>query len=393
MQAHLSFRDSTRPGFAPATGSASISQYAHPISVAADQIVLLDYENVVQISGGSARFVALRLGPVIGSYLRSLGTTSLALGEQGPASASFAARLLDHVARDDLFSLKLELSRASHRAYPHRRSAALENRLCTHEKHAPINSGVVFSGHQPGYFRSLGFFAKMAISDIFCFADDMQFVRGEWQNRQRFPRPDNRGTLWLTVPLLSGSGFESIRSKRIANENRDRDWKFKHWRTIESACKRAPYFDRYAPFLHTLYQRKWRTLGALCEAITRHSALELGIERPALVNSSQVGFSAGLRKGERIAAEIQTLRRQLSSKRPAVYLSGAGASYLDVRRFSGVPEKDFLEHRGIEIRSCTVDSGIIARETGLDPHSPAIAFLFHLGADAGRVMKEAVRCR
>jgi len=275
------------------------------------------------------------------------------------------------------------------RAHPRRRSA--ETNCACNEKLAP--SEVVFSGHQPGYFRSLGFFAKMAMSDIFCFADDMQFVRREWQNRQRFPQPGNPGTTWLTVPLLSGSGLESIRSKRIANENQDRDWRLKHWRTIEFVYKRAPYFDRYAPFIHTLYQRKWLTLGALCEAITRYSALAFGIDRPVLVNSSQVGFSAGLRKGERIAAEIQRLRRRLSSKRPAVYLSGAGASYFDARRFSGIFEKDFLEHRGIEIRSCTVDPSIIVRETGIDPYAPAITFLFYLGADAGRLMEEAVRCR
>jgi hypothetical protein len=379
-------RNNTHPGPRElAEESAAAIRYIHPTSAAADQIVLLD-DNVLWISASNVHFAPFPVGPAIGAYLRSLGMTSLVIAEQNQGSARKAVDLLDCIVRDDLFGLNLELRRVSLRL-GERPQVFSVNKKC-----APSEGEIVFSGHQPGYFRSLGFFAKMASSDIFCFADDLQYMRREWQNRQRFPRPGGVGVMWLTVPLLSGSGFESIRSKRIANGEPGHNWRFKHWKTIESAYARARYFDRYAPFLHNVYQRDWQTLGALCEAITRFCALELGIKTPILINSSQVNLPVGLRKGERIAAEIEALRRQLPDGR-AVYLKGAGASYLDTKRPSGVSERDFLERQGIEIRSCIVDTSIITRETGLDPYSPAVAFLFHLGPDACRLMTEATRCQ
>ena len=54
--------------------------------------------------------------------------------------------------------------------------------------------------HQPNYLPYLGFFDKMAKSDIFIIYDDAQFNKYEFQHRNRIRIYD--GWKWLTVPVI-----------------------------------------------------------------------------------------------------------------------------------------------------------------------------------------------
>lgn len=349
-----------------------------PRTIASDQLVLLD-DHVVEVTCGSVRWASVSVGPRVGSWLRKHQINVLAL--PCPSVVRGSAGLRDCLSRDDLPEF---LDTAS--------QAMSDMAMLPHPLDAGDRDAIVFSGHQPGYFRTLSFYAKLATSEVFCVADDMQFVRCEWQNRQRFPRPGGCGTLWLTVPLRSGKNFESLQCKRVAVHDSGRDWRLKHWHTIESLYSAAPHFDRYAPFLHRIFQRRWHTLAALCEAVFRFVALELAITRPLVVMSSQVGLPPGLRKGERIAKEIRVIQAQLPH-RNAIYLSGADAAYLDAIRPSGVRERDFLEHQRIVVKRCTIDGEYVERQAGLSAQSPAIVFLFYLGPDAGRLLAAATRCQ
>lgn len=40
--------------------------------------------------------------------------------------------------------------------------------------------------HQPEHFPYIGFFKKMQLADIFVILDDVQYVKGNWHNRNRF---------------------------------------------------------------------------------------------------------------------------------------------------------------------------------------------------------------
>ena len=52
---------------------------------------------------------------------------------------------------------------------------------------------VIVSIRQPGYLPYMGFFKKIESSDIFVFLDDVQYVRGEWENRNKI-RTSDAGT-------------------------------------------------------------------------------------------------------------------------------------------------------------------------------------------------------
>ena len=40
--------------------------------------------------------------------------------------------------------------------------------------------------HQPEHFPYMGFFQKMKAADVFVILDDVQYTKGNFQNRNRF---------------------------------------------------------------------------------------------------------------------------------------------------------------------------------------------------------------
>ena len=57
---------------------------------------------------------------------------------------------------------------------------------------------MIVAVHQPQYLPWLGYFDKMAKADIFCYLDNVQYKKNEWQNRNRIKTA--QGWQWLTVP-------------------------------------------------------------------------------------------------------------------------------------------------------------------------------------------------
>lgn len=112
--------------------------------------------------------------------------------------------------------------------------------------------------HQPNYCPWLGWWHKMAISDVFIILDDVQFPRGKTYT-SRTQIKTNKGPLWLTVPISGKKHMRPIKDTRIAQSN----WQKKHWRSIELAYNKAPYFDTYAQDINIIYEYQWENLCSL----------------------------------------------------------------------------------------------------------------------------------
>jgi hypothetical protein len=54
---------------------------------------------------------------------------------------------------------------------------------------------------QPTYFPWAGYFSLLGMVDVFVFLDDVQFVRGSWQNRNRVLVAGEEH--WITFPVAS----------------------------------------------------------------------------------------------------------------------------------------------------------------------------------------------
>ena len=67
------------------------------------------------------------------------------------------------------------------------------------------------AAHQPEHFPYLGFFQKMKEVDIFVILDDVQYTKGNFQNRNQF-KNKNGVDEWFTIEL------EQHANKKLINE-------------------------------------------------------------------------------------------------------------------------------------------------------------------------------
>ena len=184
---------------------------------------------------------------------------------------------------------------------------------------------MIVAAHQPSYLPWLGYLDKMAKADVFVLMDDLQYEAQNFQNRQRVKLAS--GPAWLTVPLVADAQAARICDKRIDNGGSPRQhWARRHWRSFEVSYARAPYFERYAPELHAVYERRWESLVELDGHMLELARRWLGIETP-IVRSSRLGLTG--HKTERLI----DMCKQLGAR---AYLTGKGGSagYLDAERMA-----------------------------------------------------------
>jgi hypothetical protein len=81
------------------------------------------------------------------------------------------------------------------------------------------------------------------------------------QRRGRLRNP--QGWQWITVPLRAHQQGRPIVDAAI---NDDDPWKGKHWRALQYNYRSTPYFEYFEPELEPLFDRDWKTLGALTSA-------------------------------------------------------------------------------------------------------------------------------
>jgi hypothetical protein len=179
---------------------------------------------------------------------------------------------------------------------------------------------MILSVHQPQYLPWLGYFDKIAASDLFVFLDRPQYKKREFQNRNRIKGP--QGELWLTVPVLTKGRFDQPLGE-VEIDGRQ-DWQKSHWLSLDQNYRKAPFWERYAPGLKPFYEKPWARLCDLNMAMTRYFLAELGIRTPLKVES-EVGTSTV--STERL---IELCRKTGAQG----YLSGAGGKdYMDEDRF------------------------------------------------------------
>lgn len=179
---------------------------------------------------------------------------------------------------------------------------------------------------QPEHLPWLGYFDKMARSDVFVFLDTVQFKRRYFENRNRVRT--SSGSTWVTVPVRAKGRYQqAIRDVEI---DTDRAWQRPYWRTIEMNYRRAPYFPRYSAALEEIILgRSWTQLVDLNLALIRMGADAFGIGATCL-NASALdvtGKATGL---------LVSICRRLGAR---TYLSGiSGRDYLDedVFRAAGI---------------------------------------------------------
>lgn len=170
--------------------------------------------------------------------------------------------------------------------------------------------------HQPNYFPWLGYFHKLAKSDLFIILDDDQFPKGSWTNRCRIKTP--QGANWLTVPVKKRGRFGQKINECMSDDRKN--WKRLHVKTIEQNYRNCRYWDEIKDDIFLLYLEKSNYLASFNITIINELCGKLAISTP-IIHSSSLGISG------KSTTRLIKLIKAVGGKS---YLCGMGSSgYLD----------------------------------------------------------------
>lgn len=189
---------------------------------------------------------------------------------------------------------------------------------------------MILTAHQPVYLPWLGLFHKIALSDMFCIFDEAQYLKKDWNNRNKIKT--NAGAIWLTVPVLTrGHRVKPLRQIQINNTI---NWRKKHWKSILFAYKKTPFFFRYADFFEDLYKKEWNYLVELNDHIMFYLLNTLGIHVEIRRASDEkfIGNKSLL---------VLDMCKKLGSD---IYIFGTlGKNYVDIDEFSRAGIKTYFQ--------------------------------------------------
>jgi hypothetical protein len=176
---------------------------------------------------------------------------------------------------------------------------------------------------QPSYIPWRGYFDLISRADLFIFYDDVQYDKHGWRNRNLIKTA--QGKQWLTIPVHSGGVTQGIPIKDVKIDW-SKPWARNHWKTLNIAYSKAPFFCRYASFIEPFYMRQDVFLADFTIALTIAVAGELGISQTRFMRSSNL---AGV-DGQKTGRLIQILTQVGSTH----YISGPSArDYIEQDQF------------------------------------------------------------
>lgn len=188
---------------------------------------------------------------------------------------------------------------------------------------------VIVGIHQPNFLPWLGFFDKLASSDIFILLDSVRFSRGSRTNRVQVLAVTK--PTWLTVPVRRPDHGEPLIAEASIDDSRP--WRSKALRTLQVSYGSCRGATETLALVEPLILRPTDRLADLNEAAIREIAAALSLGPGKLVRSSELDVAG---------SGSELLARLVEAVGGTVYLSGAGAgSYLEQAPFSA---------RGIELR-------------------------------------------
>ena len=119
---------------------------------------------------------------------------------------------------------------------------------------------MILSAHQPAYLPWLGYFDKIARSDVFVYLDTVQFEKNSFINRNQIKTA--QGALWLTIPVKTkGHTHASLRTTEIDDSQ---PWRTKHLKSIEMNYRKAPRFDESFSKIESLIKLPETNLADYC---------------------------------------------------------------------------------------------------------------------------------
>lgn len=175
--------------------------------------------------------------------------------------------------------------------------------------------------NQPAYLPWLGYFNRIVKSNLHIVLDHVQFEKNSFTNRNRILLQNH--PTWLTLPVITRNLSSNLWIHKLTLDPRSK-WQNKHWRTLEQAYSKKPYWSEIYTDLKHFYQLRFDLLNDALKESTKILLKYLEINTP-IIYSSEQGFSK--KKSDLI---LEICQRYQATK----YISGPlGRNYLDLERF------------------------------------------------------------
>jgi len=178
---------------------------------------------------------------------------------------------------------------------------------------------LIVAVHQPQYLPWIGYFDKMRRADVFCYLNDVQYKKNEWQNRNRIKTAQN--WQWLTVPVRYRFP-EQINEVQINNTIR---WNKKHLQALITNYNRAPYFKAYSSIFEDIFSKEWDFISELNIHLIERLKDALQLPEKKTIISSQLNLR------DEPTDRLIDICKALGAN---TYLAGQGAAgYMDIALF------------------------------------------------------------
>ena len=213
--------------------------------------------------------------------------------------------------------------------------------------------------HQPQYLPWPGYFDKMIQADAFCYLDNVQYKKNEWQNRNRIKT--SNGKQWITVPVEYRFP-QKITEVKVNNRT---NWRKKHLQTIRTCYGKSEHFGKYISFFEEVYAMNWDCLSELNIYCIENFRRYLGISLEKVERASKLDLS------DHPTDRLIDICKLMGGH---TYLSGSGGqNYLDLERF---------RNRGMKVIFQNYDAPIYPQLFGeFESHLSIVDFLFNCGTE------------
>lgn len=231
------------------------------------------------------------------------------------------------------------------------------------------------SGYSSAQFSPwLGYFDKIALSDVFIFLDDVQFSKtgGTWSNRVKLLLAEE--PRWVTAPIRRA--FHGVVSINQIEWSAEQPWRAKLLKTLSVNYSKKPFFRETMAWLEPLILLPEGNLARYNMAVIRAIADQIGLRHDHCVTSSSLC-------GQGQASELLIdLTHKVGGD---CYLCGGGAS--------GYQEDEAFASAGVELRYQSFAHPIYTQHGGREfiPGLSIVDALMNLGFEGvGKILRRDV---
>ncbi|MDM8535885.1 WbqC family protein [Desulfobacterales bacterium HSG17] len=220
--------------------------------------------------------------------------------------------------------------------------------------------------HQPQYLPWLGYFDKMDRADVFCYLDNVQFKKNEWQNRNRIK--NSKGWQWITLPVC----YRFPQKINDVEINTNVKWQRKHIQALITNYSKTPFFEKVLSFFKQIYANDYKSFARLAISINEQVRRELGVDTHTF-SASEMNL-----KNENPTGRLIEICKNLGAD---TYLAGQdGEKYMDMKLF---------KEKGIKVIFQRFNHPVYPQAFGgFISHLSVVDLLFNCGDESMEIIRK-----